>query len=133
MMGASAEDCLALPEEHFTPFRFEKLAIYLIRTKKYADKISIRHKKAFPESEQRRYYFCVFFVSMLSKEFVIAALLTAVFGLCGVLVPKMREMSLNRIGVDNQAVVRGCFWGLALRKYVDGIKCRQTEQRIGAK
>ena len=45
---------------------------------------------------------------MLSKEFAIAALLTAVFCLCGVLVPKRREMSLNRIGFGNQAVARGC-------------------------
>ena len=46
---------------------------------------------------------------MLSNEFVNAALLTAVFCLCGVLVPKRREMSLNRIGFGNQAVVRGRF------------------------
>ena len=70
---------------------------------------------------------------MLSREFADVALLTAVFCLCGVLVPKRREMSLNRIRFGNQAVAMGVFRGRVLRKYVDGTECRQTEQRIGAK
>ena len=67
-----------------------------------------RDNQCLADSNESLLFLCVC-VGMLSREFAIAALLTADFCLCGVFLPQMREMRLNRIGVDNQAIVRGRF------------------------